>query len=86
MPCPISIRVTCVSADELLREARRIMANYELSLFHTSTEPTKVIRGFDALADAICEGQNYLDREWEITDHDHGDRLVFRHRQSAAEV
>jgi hypothetical protein len=39
------------------------MANYELTLYHTSTEPTTVIRGFDALADAIRAGQPNLDRE-----------------------
>ena len=62
------------------------MANYELTLYRTSTEPTTILRGFDALADAITVGQAHLDREWEVTDHDEGDRVVFRHRGSGVEV
>lgn len=62
------------------------MANYELTLYRTSMEPTTVVRGFDAMADAIRAGQSHLDREWEVTDRDDGNRLVFRHRKSGAEV
>ena len=62
------------------------MADYELTLYRTATEPTRILRGFEGLAEAISVGQTHLDREWEVTDRDNGDRLVWRHRRYEAEV
>lgn len=58
------------------------MAQYELTLFRTETDPTAVLRGYRVLADAIREGQTHADREWEVTDED--ERVVWRHRRPQA--
>jgi hypothetical protein len=54
------------------------MARYELTLARTATE-ARTIFGFDALSDAIREGQMSPEREWAVTDSEDGGKVVSSH-------